>query len=127
MNDLKSLEIGSSGARNRRSVAGALKALYRGCVIGLARPYIRRELPGWGAFYRSLVGSHKSAPVDASTGGYVRCPVQVGIQVIGDRRPRSIKVEDFETQVLKALLELVSMPADWKDGHSVFMQQDQQA
>jgi FkbM family methyltransferase len=58
MNDLKSLEIGSSGVRNRRSVAGALKALYRRCVIGLARPYIRRELPGWGAFYRSLVGSH---------------------------------------------------------------------
>lgn len=34
-----------------------LLPLYRSAVIGLARPYIKRELPGWGYLYRSVVGS----------------------------------------------------------------------
>ena len=36
-----------------------LKQLYRLAVIRLARPYVRRELPGWGVIYRWLVGSHR--------------------------------------------------------------------
>ena len=35
------------------------KALYRTAVIALVRPYIRRELPGWGVLYRVLVGSYQ--------------------------------------------------------------------
>lgn len=34
-------------------------ALYRKAVIALARPYIRRELPGWGVLYRKLVGTYE--------------------------------------------------------------------
>lgn len=34
-----------------------LASLYRSAVIGLVRPYTRRELPGWGYLYRNLVGS----------------------------------------------------------------------
>lgn len=30
---------------------------YRNAVIAFARPYIKRELPGWGHIYRNLVGS----------------------------------------------------------------------
>lgn len=36
-----------------------LKPLYRRGVIALAKPYIRRELPGWGKVYRGLIGSHE--------------------------------------------------------------------
>lgn len=32
-------------------------SIYRKAVIGLIRPYIKRELPGWGYLYRTLVGS----------------------------------------------------------------------
>jgi FkbM family methyltransferase len=34
-----------------------LGPFYRHAVIALARPYIRRELPGWGVLYRNLIGS----------------------------------------------------------------------
>jgi FkbM family methyltransferase len=35
------------------------RAIYRNAVIALARPYIRRELPGWGVLYRLLVGAYE--------------------------------------------------------------------
>lgn len=34
-----------------------LALLYRKAVVAFARPYIKRELPGWGILYRNLVGS----------------------------------------------------------------------
>lgn len=33
------------------------KVLYRKAVTALVRPYVRRELPGWGILYRRFVGS----------------------------------------------------------------------
>ena len=31
--------------------------VYRNVVIAFARPYVKRELPGWGYIYRNLIGS----------------------------------------------------------------------
>lgn len=36
-----------------------IKTLYRHAVIFILKPYIRRELPGWGILYRFFVGSHE--------------------------------------------------------------------
>jgi FkbM family methyltransferase len=36
-----------------------LKFLYRRAAIAVARPYTRRELPGWGFVYRGLIGGHE--------------------------------------------------------------------
>lgn len=36
-----------------------LKLLYCRAAIAIARPYIRRELPGWGRIYRCFIGSHQ--------------------------------------------------------------------
>jgi len=50
-------------------------------IIALARPYVSRELPGWGKIYRSLVGAYErdwfwqGAPIKQSRGklhGYVQ-------------------------------------------------------
>jgi FkbM family methyltransferase len=42
----------------RTKQPGLLRRLYRRAVIALAKPYIRRELPGWGRVYRCFVGGH---------------------------------------------------------------------
>jgi len=36
-----------------------LNSLGQAALIGTVRPYIRRELPGWGKLYRSLIGTHR--------------------------------------------------------------------